>query len=78
MKRENMGNVTFLSPNLGEKKFLIMYHNLSFSVKNKGKIKIQNKPFMELLFGVTCFRNIVRKHENIHGNISGCDGRTMW
>lgn len=79
MKRANMGYLIFLFPNLGEKKSLITYHNLFFSIRNKGKIKIQNKPpFTELLFGVTCFRNIVKKRENTRGSINGSNRRTTW
>lgn len=77
-EKRKHGKFNLSFPKFGRKKSLITYHNLSFSIKNKGEIKIQNKPFMELSFGVTHFRNIVRKHENIHGSINGCDGKTMW
>lgn len=75
MKRENMGNLVILTfPRFWGKKSLIKLSQLFFSTRNKGKIKIQNKPPFLELFDVTCFRNIVKKYKNSHRNTNGSDG----
>lgn len=64
MRSENIGNLIFLTfPNL--RKPLMKYHHVFFSIRSKDKIKIQSKlPFVELSFGITCFRNIGKKYRN--------------